>query len=400
MNVCSVKTIARRIATPIRQNLSAVGVGSFLPPFRRSSPNGLDPGCAEIRRSRRLFVRFTLARWNIDVDTKDAAEPRTWLMERVRQEVKLKGEPHPKLILLFTDHEEVFDLDAMAKKDRGASGGATFQALRSRPGIRRRFVVLRMETTDDEGKDHVFAMLFEELDAAEGKRRWWMALLPFTTDPVTGLGNPDADWQPCSGETDDPRQLPAFLHEYVAPPADARPAAFDPPPAMLQPDIKFAFGELPPGAPVPTNPKQLVEFAFHLAARELLTGAVQGTVIVRIADRSWEQWIVGNDVPTSNEDMARYIANVREPVADGIAMVIVAIRPNDEPPQPGIQVVGEMGGYWAELWGPIEFPQGPAGPKQVTRLSWWDPKPVPAAGMFLHVRPKIEFVPSPTDPEA
>jgi hypothetical protein len=25
---------------------------------------------------------------------------------------------------------------------------------------------------------------------------------------------------------------------------------------------------------------------------------------------------------------------------------------------------------------------------------------VPAAGMFLHVRPKIDFVPSPTDPEA
>jgi hypothetical protein len=345
-------------------------------------------------------VRFTLARRNIDVDTQDAEQTRTWLMARIREEVRLKGEPHPRLILLFADHEEVFDLDAMAKKDRGASGGATFQALRSRPGVRRRFVVLRMQTTDHESKEHDFALLFEELDGPGAKRRWWMAMLEFTTDPVTGLGNPAPEWQRSNGETDDPRHLFPFLHEFVAPPPDARAAAFDPPPEMVRPDIKFAFGELPPGAPVPADAKQLVEFAFHLAARELLTGAVKGTVIVRLADRSWEQWVVGDDVPTSNEDMARYIANVREPVADGVAMVIVAIRPNDEPPQPGIQVVGEMGGYWAELWGPIEFPQGAAGPKVVTRLAWWDPKPVPAAGMFLHVRPKIDFVPSSTNPEA
>ncbi len=48
-------------------------------------------------------MRFNLARRNIDIDTQGATEARTWLMERIRQEVKLRGEPHPKLILLFTD---------------------------------------------------------------------------------------------------------------------------------------------------------------------------------------------------------------------------------------------------------------------------------------------------------
>jgi hypothetical protein len=73
--------------------------------------------------------------------------------------------------------------------------------------------------------------------------------------PTTGLGNPAPEWQLSNGETDDPRHLFPFLHEFVAPPPDARAAAFDPPPDMVRPDIKFAFGELPARGAGPSRPE-------------------------------------------------------------------------------------------------------------------------------------------------
>ena len=153
----------------------------------------------------------------------------------------------------------------------------------------------------------------------------------------------------------------------------------------------MAFDDLPEGMPAPANARQMVELAAQLAVNDLLTAEVKGTVVVRVAARSWEMWVLNGPLPTSLEDMIRYIANSREPAADGVALAHIAIRPQDEPPVPGVQVIGELGGMFCETWGRLEFPEGPTGPKQVPRIEWWDHKPVPERGMWLGVDPMVMF---------
>lgn len=89
--------------------------------------------------------------------------------------------------------------------------------------------------------------------------------------------------------------------------------------------------------------------------------------------------------------MVRYIANKREPAAEGVAIAMIAIMPQDSTPVPFVQVIGEMDGKFVETRGLIEFPEGPAGPKRLREIRWWDPKPVPEGGMWLGVDPHVNF---------
>src|SRR5688572_19825783 len=123
-------------------------------------------------------MSFALTRKPLDVYVRDVDAVRAWLMAQIRQEVVLKGSPHPRIILCGDGYQECLDLDRLAKKDRGADPGATFQALRSRPGIERRFVLMGMEIDLPDGGIQLHALLFEEIDDEEGGRRWWCAKLP------------------------------------------------------------------------------------------------------------------------------------------------------------------------------------------------------------------------------
>jgi hypothetical protein len=163
------------------------------------------------------------------------------------------------------------------------------------------------------------------------------------------------------------------------------------PPRTTQPDIQVAMDTLPPTAPAPTTAKLMVELAAQLAVGDLLKGAVKGTVVVRYSQRVWEMWVLGDDMPTELEDMVRYIANKREPPAEGVAIAMIAIMPQDVPPVPFIQVIGEMDGKFVETRAPIDFPEGPAGPKRLREIRWWDAKPVPEGGMWLGVDPMVLF---------
>ena len=72
---------------------------------------------------------FHLERFPNPVDATDAAALRGHLMSKIREEIMLKGEPHPKILLAGDGYIDTLNLDAMSKGDRGASAGATFQAL-------------------------------------------------------------------------------------------------------------------------------------------------------------------------------------------------------------------------------------------------------------------------------
>lgn len=207
--------------------------------------------------------------------------------------MKLRGQPIPKFFLLADGYEETLELPTTIHADRDASMGATFQLLKRRPNIARQFVLLRMDARDGE-QERTHALLFEELDSP---RRWWMSTHLFP-----------------------------FLRAFVEPPPGSRPAHILPP-RLAQPDIAVAMDALPAAAPTPTNARMMTELIAQLAVDDLLTSAVKGTVVVRYAQRVWEMWVLGEDMPAELEDMVRYIANKRAPPAEGVGVAMIAIRP-------------------------------------------------------------------------
>jgi hypothetical protein len=323
-----------------------------------------------------------------DTDVRDVGAVRAWLMERVRQDVRAKGSPHPRIHLIGDGFEESLDLDAMSKQQPEAHPGATFQALRHRPNIERRFVVMVANAVLMDGSQQLFAVLLEEIDDQPG-RRWWLAMLPFVVDPKSGVGVPTEDWRPSHGETMDPGQIPPDIRAMAFPPPAAR-AAVVAGPAPLEADIQMCFGDLAPGVLAGNSALDMVLFAAQLATNDLLTGTIAGNVVVRLAGREWEMYVLGRDQPATLDDMIRYLANNRKPVADAVALVQVAIRPFDNPPVPGIFARAEVAGERVDLWAPLSFPKGPSGPKVVERILVTPAKPISDRG-WLGVDPLVFF---------
>lgn len=291
---------------------------------------------------------------------------------------------------------ETFDVDAMIKREPGAHIGSTFQLLHRRANVQRCFLVLGATGSDAVGAEHSLAIVFEEVDVADG-RRWWMAVREYRTDASTGLGHLMGDWQQPPHDTNNPAALPAGLVELAAPPPGARPAEVREASATWMPDMKFQFGDLPPDRRPPADAKQMVELAAAVGAvKELLEGTVMGTVVVRIAGRSWEKWVLTDDMPASLTEMVRWLATHRQPPADGVAVAQIAIRQQDNPPLPGMQVVAERAGMVVETWAPIEFTEGPAGTKLIPTIHWWPARPVEAQFQWLGVPPTVVLI----EPEA
>jgi len=322
------------------------------------------------------------------VDLADAAASRAWVRGHVRDQVMVKGQPHPKVYLLGDGFMETFDLDAMAKSDPGADLGRTFQLLRRRANLQRCFLVLGAKGVDADGVEHTWAVIFEEVDVADG-RRWWMAMLEYDIDPTSGLGRPFGDWQNPPVDIHNPAELPPFLALVAAPPPGSRPAGIRDASDTWQPDIRFAFGDLPDTQQPPVDAKGMVELVTSLGVvSELLTGAVVGTVVVRITGRSWEQWVLGDDMPAPLVEMIRWIANHRLPAAEAVALALVAIKPQDTPPVPGIQMAAEKDGLFVQTWSPMVFPDGPSGRKEVPLTEWWPARAVPQAQRWIGVSSK------------
>ena len=206
------------------------------------------------------------------------------------------------------------------------------------------------------------------------------------------MGHPVGDWQQPPRDTSNPAELPPFLVQVAAPPPGGRPAGIRDASDTWQPDIKFAFGDLPDHAQPPVDAKQMVELTAALGVvNELLAGKVQGTVVVRIAGRSWEPWVLGDDMPAPMIEMVRWIANHRLPAAEGVALAQIAVRPQDTPPVPGVQVIGEKDGLFVETWAPIEFPEGPDAKKVVPVVHWWPARPAPETHRWIGITSTAEL---------
>lgn len=322
-----------------------------------------------------------IRRPGVAIDPSDAEASRAWIRQHVRQQVVLQGHPEPKIYLLGGGFLETFDLDVMTRRDPDAHAGATLRALRRRDHVDRCFLVVRLSAPA-----HQWAMIFEERLAPEG-RRWWMAMLGYRTDPLSGLGLPDADWQYPAEDTADLAEVPEFAHEIAAPPPGVRAAAIADASDTWQPDIKFAFGDLPEGTPAPVDAREMVELAAALAVPDLLNGKLTGTVVVRITGRGWEQWVLGDDMPCPLVEMVRWIANHRLPAAEGVAVAQLAIRPGDDPPIPGVQVIAEYDSSFVETWAPIEFGET----RSIPLIHWWPARPVVDANRWIGVESKANL---------
>lgn len=336
-----------------------------------------------------------LVRTKHPVDTRDADATRAWMKDQIDEEIRRKGEPRPRLVRLDAEHVDTLDLTELMTAEPTAHVGATWEAMRS---VRhdRRFFVMQLEREMQDGTRDRAALVVEEL--VDGpRRRWWMAILPYTTDATTGLGA-TGEWHDSRGETDDPRLLPPPFVALLMNSAGASAGSFLPPADKVVPDIQTAFGELPASAATPKTPMDMANLALALALEELLSGKVVGSHVVKLLDRRWEQWVIAGDLPAPLDEFIKYIAN-REEAADGVALVHAIIRPKDRPPVPGLQVLVELGGSRLSGWGPMEFPNGPSGRKEVPRIVWTGPAPIPADGMWIGVAADIG-IEEPPLPEA
>jgi hypothetical protein len=233
-------------------------------------------------------------------------------------------------------------------------------------------------------------VLVEEVRKPDGARAWWTAVAAFTTDPTTALGTP-GPWQDTIGASSDPRDLAPFVLDMLAHPPGAPHGSVAPPDAVVHPKLLMKTGPFDDPSQIPPDAETLARMAYVLTAPSLLSGEHTGTMFFRHAGGIWEHFILSSPPPKTIEGVARFVANAREPQAEGVAMVLVAIFPGDTPPRPCIQVIAEQAGMVVEIRAPIEYPNGPAGPKEAPRMRMSVPRPVAPEGLFIGVDPDFEF---------
>jgi hypothetical protein len=329
-------------------------------------------------------VPVALERRAIDVDVFDGDAVRRWLTDRVAEAIRLKGHPPQRIVLLADGHELSLDLEKMLTDEPGADVGATFQALKDQSDIHRRALMLAGQGVRHDGTTDSIAVVFEERDEAP---RYWWAMTQYRADPTTNVGQVSNTWG--VGESDDLSDLPPFLQAVVTPPPAAA-AARVLPPRRVDPDIQVMFAEIPDDR-TPSDANQMAELAHALVASRMLSGELGGVVAVRLAGRKIQVWAMQPDtLPTDVDDMLRYICQRGGP-ADGIALAQFAIQPQDDPPKPGLQVVAERGGMRFEIWGLLEFPNGPRGAKTISKYFTMGPTKVGDSGLWLGIDPMVAF---------
>lgn len=325
-----------------------------------------------------------------EVDPHDEAGLRDFVCRRVRDAIKATGRPRDLLLLFTSEHEEVLDLGA-ARADRpDAHAGATLATLAARPDVVRAMALFHTVGGDPERGDRHFAVLFEPGDEA-----WWCGTLEYGVDPESGVGVP-ATWLTREGARSDAERLWPFLREVLQPPDDAQVARVLPA-RPATPDVSVAIGELPEGIEPPSDAREQVLLAVRLVADDLLARRIAGLIAVRTAERTWEVWVFRGELPASPTELLRYVANSWQPAADGIAVAQLAIRHEDEPPRPALQVIGERDGMVCEAWAELAPPKEPGGPQRFGEVLWRGPGPVPEEGLWLGVPTDTELPIAPPD---
>ena len=304
------------------------------------------------------------------LDPADRHAVRAWLLDAVHDEVLLHGGPLPRLLRLTDDAVESLDLDQIVRGDPDFHPGATVDLL-SR-GARQVLLVARLEAAAG-----ARALVFHA--ASDGDVTWWAATLPYATDTTTGLAVPREGWS-TTAEVRCPTELPPGLRMWVEPAGVGRPARFAPPDPLAE--VCAAFGSLPTTAAVPTCARTLTHLAAALTLEDLLHGRIRGAVIVRLAGRQWESWVVGEDLPVTLDDAIRAIASHGTP-ADAVALLHLAVFDGAERPLPGLQCVAQHGAERLESWSLLHLPDGPGGPLALAGRERWRQLPPAAGGGWL-----------------
>ncbi len=305
-----------------------------------------------------MLTPIPLRRRRSDLDAADPAAVREAILSEVQNEIVLAGEPRPRIVLVGDEFTETLDLTTVARTDPGADIGATFQLLAERPGVEHQLLVFRLQFTDGK-RDHQAAMVVHvHEDELLG------AILLYQSDPRTGLGQPEPAWR--VGDRDGLGPFWRAVQPLVEPAPGGRPAL------VVQagrptPELRACFGELPPDGPLPETAHQLADLAGLISRDRILAEGLDGPQIVRFAERAWEAYLLGPEPPTDVDDVIRYLC-AREPKADGVALLQLALFPGEGPPQPGLQIVAEQAGRRFELFCFLEFPDGPKGPRRLGRV--------------------------------
>lgn len=295
-----------------------------------------------------------LERRPFDADVHDPDEVRDALMAHVHAEVRLAGEPRARVYLIGDGHVDTLDLEALIAAEPSAHVGATVKAARERVGVEQSWLVALLDAEDLGGTHHRFAVL----GALDGAIAWWV--LPYQTDAQSGVGLPGS-WSPA-----EPRMIERadIVGRVLAVPDGAQPAevlAARRPPL----DLRAAFFELPESMPIPADARGQADLGVKVAVADLLSGAIAGTAIVKLSGRHGELWVLGES-HQDPDDLLRAIAG-REPVADGLAICLLALFEGSDPPQKGVQIVAERGSERVERWLLLAFSDGPSGKPVVHR---------------------------------
>lgn len=296
-----------------------------------------------------------LQRQPFSADVHDADEVRIALMDEIRTELRLRGEPHPRVYLVGDGYVDTLDLHRVATTEPDAHLGATLALVRTLAGVEHAFVLVQLHAETHDGEQHSYALLGA---LSEDEVAWWA--LPYETEARSGIGEP-GEWAPTDLEFGANIDL---LRDLFDVPAGARPASVLQP-RRAQPDIRAAFFELPRDLGLPEDARSQADLTVRIAVDDLLKGSVAGTVVVKQAGHHGEMWVL-NDAGDL-DDAVRSIAQ-REPAAEGIAVVLLALWEGSDPAQKGVQIVAERDGARVERWFLLDFPEGPAGKPSVARV--------------------------------
>ncbi len=305
-----------------------------------------------------MLTPIPLRRRRSDLDATDPDAVRNAIVGEVQNELILAGEPRPRIVLVGDEFTETLDLTTVSRSDPGADIGATFQALGERPGVEHRFLIFRLQFSNGPAQHQAAMVVHVHDDDLLG------AILLYTNDPRTGLGQHDSTWR--IGDREGLGPFWQAVQPLVEPAPGGRPANVVPA-RRAMPELFACFGEIPPDRPLPANVQQLADLAGLLSRDRILAEGLKGPQVMRFAGRAWEAYLLGDDLPSDLDDMVRYLC-ARDPKADGVALIQLALFPGEGPPQPGIQIVAEQADKRFELFGFLEFPEGPSGKKLLGRV--------------------------------
>lgn len=301
----------------------------------------------------------------LDLDVHDDDAVRAWLARLVSDQVITRREPIPAIHLLHDGHEEVLEWTSVLQQDPGADLAATWAELGKLRGPDRRILILRFEHESGTNEACVFEQVWED----GAPVAWWFGRRAYVVEE--GIGRmTGAAWHQWAGEGEPPEPFASLL----APAPGARPVKLLPARAP-EAAAWMQSGQLPEGAAGPKDALEMTAHCQSLVLSQLERQGLQHLLLQVIRGRVWEVWLLGDDLPTSPDDMIRWVC-ARGPTPDAVATAEGVIAQLNGASERMIRIVGEMGGRRAER--AVVMKPKPGKPEDVVpdRAMWRDLGPV------------------------